>query len=87
VHRDIAALAPGDRVFVVGRHIQTAAGRRIGRLANKIELRFDAAVPATVSGILVRTREQSGSSYAANLRVDRWEAVLVELVVPGSRQE
>ena len=85
VHRHIADVLPGDEALVEGRLIKTKEGRLVGRLATKTELKFAGPASATVSGILVRTREQTPPEYVAALKADRWETVLIELVVPGSR--
>lgn len=84
VHRWIAALAAGDQVTVEGRHIKTIEGYVVGRLAGKTELEVAGKVRATVTGIMVRTREQTPPDFLATLKTDCWEVVLVELVVPGA---
>ena len=35
----------------------------------------------TASGILVRTRAQTAPEFQSDLKVERWETVLVEMVV------
>jgi len=83
VHERIAALVPGAGVIVDGRHVKNRDGQIVGRIAGKTEIESVAPVPGTVSGILVRTREQTPSQYLATVKTDRWETVLVELKVPG----
>ena len=81
VHRLIAELAPGDRVIVEGRHITTLKGRVVGRLAAKTELQAAGAIPAAVTGIMVRTREQTPAEFLPTVKTDRWEVVIAELVL------
>ena len=86
-HRRIAALLPGDSVVVEGRQVKTHEGNVVGRLANKTKLPEEGITSATVSGILVRRREQTSPEHLDTLKVDRWETVLLELVVPGARHK
>ena len=83
LHERIAELSPGDVVIVSGRHVKTGDGQPVGRLASKTDLKTSSPVAGSVSGILVRTREQTPPAYLENVKVDRWETVLVELVLPG----
>lgn len=83
-HRRIAALQPGDEVFIEDRRIRTGQGEVVGRLARRTELGIPGTVRARVSGILVRTRDQTPPEYLDAIRTERWETVLVEAVVPGS---
>jgi ATP-dependent DNA helicase RecQ len=85
VHRRIADLVPGSEVIVDGRHLKTRLGHPVGRLASKTDLKVVGALQGKVSGILVRTQEQTPPEYQAILKTDRWETVLVELIVPASR--
>jgi ATP-dependent DNA helicase RecQ len=82
VHGRIGALVHGDEVVVSARQVRTTEGQLVGRLANKADVGNDIA-RATVSGILVRTREQTSAEYLTSVRTDRWETVLVEMVVKG----
>ena len=84
LHQRIARMSPGDQVSVSDRFVKASEGQPVGRLAGKTDLKISASVPGSVSGIMVRSREQTLSEYRANLRVDRWETLLVELVMPGS---
>lgn len=84
LHERIARFSPGDQVTVSGRHVKEANGHAIGRLAAKTALNISASAPGSVSGILVRSREQTPPEYSANLKVDRWETLLVELAIPSS---
>jgi len=81
-HERIASLSPGGKVLVGGRHVQTAEGRPVGRLASKTALKISASATGSVSGILVRTLEQTPAEYRSGVKVDRWQTVLVELVLP-----
>jgi len=82
VHGRIARLCHGDEVIVSGRQVKSSDGELVGRLASKTELNA-VAERGSVSGILVRTREQTAPEYLATLKTDRWETVLVELVLEG----
>ena len=84
LHQRIAGLSPGETVIVSGRHVKTSDGQPVGRLASKTDLKTSSPVAGSVSGILVRTREQTPPEYLEKVKVDRWETVLVELVLPGS---
>ena len=81
VHQRVAKLCPGDQVVVEGRHVKTNSGQIVGKLARKTDVPM-AIAPGTVTGVLVRTREQTPPEYLDSVRVDRWETVLVELVLP-----
>lgn len=81
VHCLIAELAPGDRVIVEGRHIKTLKGHVVGRLAGKTELPGAGTIPATVTGIMVRTREQTSPEFLATVMTKRWEVVIAELIL------
>lgn len=83
LHQRIASLSQGARVIVSGRHVQTPEGQPVGRLASKTDLKLSASAEGSVTGIMVRTREQTQAEYLASVKVDRWETVLVELVVPA----
>jgi ATP-dependent DNA helicase RecQ len=84
VHRWIAELAPGDPVIVEGRQIKTLEGHVVGRLASKTELQAAAApIAASVTGIMVRVREQTSPEFLGTVRTDRWEVVIAELVLPS----
>ena len=83
LHERIAGLSPGDMVIVSGKQVKTNEGHLVGRLAGKTDLKTSAAVAGTVSGVLVRTREQTPAEYRASVKVGRWETVLMELVLPA----
>jgi len=72
LHQRIARLSPGETVIISR------------RLASRSDLKVNSPVAGAVSGILVRTREQTSPAYLESVKVDRWETVLVELVLPGS---
>lgn len=84
LHQRIAMLSPGDQVSIIGKAVKSSQGSPVGRLAAKTDLKTDGPVAGSVSGILVRTREQTPTEYRLGLKADRWETVLVELVLPGS---
>ena len=84
LHQRIARLSAGDPVSVSGRLVKTSEGLSVARLASKTDLGTDEPVKGSVSGILVRTREHTPTEYQPALKADRWETVLVELVLPGS---
>lgn len=82
VQARIAGLSWGSRIVVSGKQVSTVEGGTVGRLAGRTEPR-SVATPGTVSGILVRTREQTAPEYQSGLKVDRWETALVEMIVEG----
>jgi hypothetical protein len=82
----ISGLCPGDPVVVEGRQIKSRDSHVMGMLASKTDLKAAGPQSGTVSGILVRTREQTSPEYLCKVRSHRWETVLVELTVPGSRE-
>lgn len=84
LHQRISRLSPGDQVSVSGRLVKTSDGQPVGRLANKTELKTDGPVAGAISGILVRTRAHTPAEYQPSLKADRWETVLIELVLPDS---
>ncbi|WP_298826364.1 RecQ family ATP-dependent DNA helicase [uncultured Piscinibacter sp.] len=82
-HARIASLSCGSEVRVADKRISTTDGVLVGKLANKT-VPPPSPTRGVVTGILVRTREQSPPEYQAALKADRWETVLVEMVVePG----
>ena len=83
VHKSIAGLAQGGAVVVNDRQVRTPDGRIVGRLAGKTNLKSSTPVPGSISGIMVRTLEQTQPEYRAGVKVDRWETVLLELVLPA----
>jgi len=82
LHCKIAGLMSGDEVRVDGRQVRDMQGRVVGRLASKTELTSTGPVTGVVSGILVRTREQTSPEFADTVRSEKWEVVLVEIVLP-----
>ena len=82
LHERTARMSPGDRVGFTDKLVRMSDGQRVGRLASKTSLQTVEPATGVVSGILVRTREQTPTTYQAGLRADRWESVLVELVLP-----
>lgn len=84
VHARIADLVPGDAVILDERLIKTPDRHTVGKLAYKTEVKAVGCLAGTVAGILVRTRGQTPPEFAPQLKTDRWESVLVELVVQGT---
>jgi hypothetical protein len=78
---------PGDQVSVSGRFVKTSDGQPVGKLASKTDLEADGSVAGSVSGILVRTREHTPTECQRSLKADRWETVLVKLVLPSPKLE
>ena len=83
LHKRIASLSSGEKVIVDGRYVKAPEGHTVGRLANKTDLKISASATGSVSGILVRTLEQTPAEYRTGVKADRWETVLVDLVLPG----
>ncbi len=81
IHRHIAALVPGDDIVVDNRHLKSTRGEVVGKLASKTRLDVDGPVVGRLSGVLVRTREQTPPEYRLSVKADRWESLLVELVL------
>ena len=85
VHRAIAGLAPGDDLGLDDSEkpwcLLDQKGVAVGRLASGFTppegMR---CAKATVYAVLTRRREQSSPEYQADLKCDRWEVVLPELV-------
>lgn len=84
MHRHIAGLAPGDDIVVDNRHLKSRRGEVVGKLASKTRIDVARPVIGTLSGVLVRTREQSPPEYQSAVKADRWETLLVEPVVPAA---
>ena len=55
----------------------------VSRSARPFKMGGPDAYAGSVSGILVRTLEQTLAEYRAGVKADRWEPVLVELVLPA----
>ena len=83
MHRHIAGLVPGDDIVVDNRHLKSWRGEVVGKLASKTKIDVEGPVVGTLSGVLVRTREQTPPEYQSAVKSDRWECLLVELVVPA----
>lgn len=83
MHARISSLSWGSQVSVSGKQISTVQGAMVGKLANKAES-FEATTSGTVSGVLVRTRGQTAPQFQAGLKLDRWETVLVEVILPAN---
>lgn len=79
-HSRISGISWGTEIIVSGRQISTSHGGAVGRLAAKTEPR-PMVTKGTATGILVRTRAQTAPEFQSGLKSDRWETVLVELVV------
>jgi ATP-dependent DNA helicase RecQ len=86
IHEHIAMLTPGDDIVVDNRHLKSRRGEIVGRLASKTRIDVDGPVMGTLAGVLVRTREQTYPEYQLAVKVDRWESLLVELIVPAAGQ-
>ena len=85
VHRAIAGLAPGDDLRLdSGRkpwRLLDHRGIAVGRLASRFKPPEGMhCAKATVSAVLTRRREQSSPEHQADLKCDRWEVVVPELV-------
>ncbi len=87
VHRHIAALVPGDHLLVRGRCIFNGNAFQVGRVAKGMALQPDAVSHAIVTGIMVRTRQQTAAPYLDDVRTERWEVVLVEIKESSSGTE
>lgn len=79
VHADLAALGTGDPLRIVDGMLETGDGRVVGKLSKSASLR-NGEYAANVTGVMVRTREQTSPQYLDSVRVDRWEVVLAEVV-------
>jgi len=84
MHGHIAGLVPGDDIVVDNRHLKSRRGEVVGKLASKTRIDVEGPVIGTLSGVLVRTREQTPPEYQSAVKADRWESLLVELVVPAA---
>jgi len=79
-HSRIAGISWGAEVIVSGRQISTSHGGSVGRLAGKTEPR-PLVTKGIATGILFRTRAQTAPEFQSSLKAERWETVLVEMVV------
>ena len=86
MHGHIAGLVPGDEIVVDKRHLKSRRGEVVGKLASKTRIELEWPVVGTLSGVLVRTREQTPTEYQSGVKAPRWESLLVELVVPVGGQ-
>ncbi|WP_419909096.1 3'-5' exonuclease [Candidatus Poriferisodalis sp.] len=85
VHHSIAALSPGDTLQMRLRNdrweILDRRGLVIGVLASSFEAPSGMrCVEANVSAIATWGKEQSDPEYASELKCDRWEVVIPDLV-------
>ena len=80
LHARIESLRWGAEIVIRGREILSVDDGVVGRLARRTEPRPEATM-GTVSGILAMTRKQSAPEFQTTLNADRWETVLVELIV------
>ena len=85
IHRSIKALNPGDDIQL--RHHQDswrlidAKGVCVGRLANKFSVPDNThCTEAKVAAIAIWSKDRSEPQYRENLKCDRWEVVIPELV-------
>lgn len=54
----------------------------VGRLSARNGLQsVGSPIAATVTGIMIRTREQTSQEFLATVRTARWEVVIAELVL------
>lgn len=86
VNRAIAELSAGDALRLVqvqnGWELQDDQGRPVGRLAKAFRMPPGMnCVAVSVAAILVRFAEDSAPEYRAQLRCERWEVVVPELVL------
>jgi ATP-dependent DNA helicase RecQ len=84
IHGHITSVDPGDEIAVDGRQLRTALGTLVGRLSRKADLGSGRIQRAVVSGILMRSREQSQAEFLDAVKVDRWETVLAEVTIVDS---
>ena len=85
VHRAIAALSPGDSLqlredsgrWELVNDGGTVVGRLSGNFAHPEEMR---CISATVMAIITWDKESSGPEFEQNLRSEKWEVVVPELV-------
>lgn len=87
MHEHIAGLVPGDDIVVDNRHLKSRRGVVVGKLASKTRIDVEGPVIGTLSGVLVRTGEQTAPEYQSAVKADRWESLLVELVVPVDNRQ
>ena len=85
VHRAIACLAPGDELGLDNGkqpwRLLDKKGVEVGRLASGfMPPEGMRCAKAAVYAVLTRRREQSSPEYQADLKCDRWEVVVPELV-------
>ena len=78
-------MEPGDRLQLQqqsgGWELLDAAGFVVGRLARSFQPPAGMDyVNATVAAVVSRSREQSDPQYHKQLKCDRWEVVVPELV-------
>ena len=89
VHRAIAALSPGDHLRVRSQsrrwELLNDKGVTVGTLAGGFEPPADMrCVDATVTAVVSWRRKYSDPQYQAQLKCDRWEVVVPELVFKPS---
>jgi hypothetical protein len=63
--------------------VKTHDGELIGKLGAKTAP-TTVTVSGTVSGVMLRTLEQTPSEYRDAMKTDRWETVLIGLIVNGA---
>lgn len=80
IHRRLATIRVGDDVHVEQRQIVDRGGKVLGRLARRCELPSQ-PLPGKVTAVMVRTRAQTDPKYLDSVRVECWEAPLVEVVL------
>ena len=89
IHRAIAGLAPGDGLDLDDRkqpwRLLDQKGVEVGRLASGFKPPVGMrCAKATVYAVMTRRREQSPLERQADLKCDRWEVVVPELVFEPS---
>jgi ATP-dependent DNA helicase RecQ len=85
IHADLAAVRVGDAVRVAARQVSSREGRVLVRLAGKCELPAE-PLAGEVHAVMVRTRALTPPEYLADVRVERWEVPLAEVVLPAPRE-
>jgi ATP-dependent DNA helicase RecQ len=79
LHERIAAVKVGDAISLNERLLRSDHHLPIGRLAARTVVPHD-VLHARVTGVMVRTRQQTPPEYQGTLHVDEWETVLAEVV-------
>lgn len=86
LHARLQQLAVGAEVWLADRLIVDAQGQALGRLATRTQIE-GRLLRAQVSGLMVRSRQQTAEPYLAALRCDQWLVPLLTLVLAPTRDE